>query len=122
MAAGAAGLTGVYTAEAVERLNGLGDRLRDRLNTFAAASDLEFTATGFGSLVGLHFAHGPIRSVADLPATPELRALLHLQLLERGYWFARRGFVTLSLPLEVADVDGFAAEVEAFLAQEGAPR
>ena len=32
MAAGAAGLTQVYTAVEVARLNGLGDRLRDRLN------------------------------------------------------------------------------------------
>ena len=31
MAAGAAGLTQVYDAAAVERLNGLGTRLRDRL-------------------------------------------------------------------------------------------
>ena len=36
MAAGAAGLTRVYTEAEVQRLNGLGDRLRDRLNAFAA--------------------------------------------------------------------------------------
>ena len=39
MAAGAAGL-GVYTRAEVERLNGLGDSLRNRLNAFAATNDL----------------------------------------------------------------------------------
>jgi glutamate-1-semialdehyde 2,1-aminomutase len=116
MAAGAAGLTQVYTAAEVERLNALGDRLRDRLNAYATAHDVEFCATGYGSMVGLHFTRGPVRSVADLPPAPERRALLHLELLERGYWYARRGFVALSLPLDEADVDGFAEAVEDHLA------
>ena len=115
MAAGAAGLTQVYTAGEVKRLNGLGDRLRDRLNGFAAEHDLHFCATGYGSMVGLHFTRGPVRSVADLPAAAELRALLHLHMLEAGYSYARRGFVALSLPLEEPDIDGFAEAVEAFL-------
>jgi glutamate-1-semialdehyde 2,1-aminomutase len=115
MAAGAAGLTQVYTAGEVERLNGLGDRLRDRLNAFAERNDLPFLATGYGSMVGLHFTDAPVRRITDLPDTAELRALLHLHLLERGYSYARRGFIALSLPLEEPDVDGFAAAVEAFL-------
>jgi hypothetical protein len=40
-------------------------------------------------------------------------------MLERGYSFARRGFVALSLPLDERDVDGFAAGVEEFLATHG---
>src|SRR5262249_31290950 len=82
MAAGAAGLTRVYTAAEVERLNGLGDRLRDRLNAFTDERGLEFAATGYGSMVGLHFTRSPIRRVADIPPVPEQRALLHLHLLE----------------------------------------
>ena len=114
MAAGAAGL-GIYTQAEVERLNALGDRLRDRLNAFAAANDLEFTATGYGSLVGLHFARGPVRRRSDLPKRPELQALLHLHMLEQGYTYARRGFIALSLPLGEREIDGFAAAVETFL-------
>jgi glutamate-1-semialdehyde 2,1-aminomutase len=120
MAAGAAGLTQVYTADEVERLNGLGDRLRDRLNAFADRSDLPFLATGYGSMVGLHFTDAPVRRVTDLPDTTELRALLHLHLLERGYSYARRGFIALSLPLEEPEIDGFAAAVEAFLTEHAA--
>src|SRR5581483_2302813 len=48
MAAGAAGLTRVLTEAEIARLNGLGDRLRNRLNAIGA----EFCATGLGSLVG----------------------------------------------------------------------
>jgi glutamate-1-semialdehyde 2,1-aminomutase len=116
MAAGAAGLTQVYTAAEVARLNALGDRLRDRLNAFASRDEVAFCATGYGSMVGLHFTRGPLRSVADVPQAPELRTLLHLHLLEHGYSCARRGFVALSLPLGEDDVDGFADAVEAFFA------
>jgi glutamate-1-semialdehyde 2,1-aminomutase len=117
MAAGAAGLTQVYSESEVARLNGLGDRLRSRVNAFAAGRELAFVATGYGSMVGLHFTRPPVRRVTDLPEARELRALLHLYLLERGYSSARRGFVALSLPMEKADVDGFAATVEAFLTE-----
>jgi glutamate-1-semialdehyde 2,1-aminomutase len=116
MAAGTAGLA-VYTDSEVARLNALGDRLRDRLNGFAEANDLAFCATGYGSLVGLHFTRGPVRRVADSPKRPELQALLHLHMLEHGYSYARRGFIALSLPLFEDDVDGFASAVEAFLAE-----
>ena len=110
MAAGAAGLTRVYTADEVARLNALGDRLRDRLN----AIDAVFQATGYGSMVGLHFTTAPIRRSSDSPPADEPRTLLHLHLLERGYSYARRGFVALSLPLGEDDVDGFAEAVESF--------
>jgi glutamate-1-semialdehyde 2,1-aminomutase len=115
MAAGAAGLTQVYTAAEVERLNGLGDRLRDRLNAFAVERDLEFSATGYGSMVGLHFTRGPIRRSSDSPSAVEQRAFMHLDLLERGYSYARRGFVALSLPLDETDTDGFANSIESHL-------
>jgi glutamate-1-semialdehyde 2,1-aminomutase len=115
MAAGAAGLTRVLTGAEITRLNGLGDRLRDRLNAVAAERGLEFCATGYGSLVGIHFTRGPVRSEGDVPESAELRGLLHLHMLERGFSFGRRGFVSLSLPLAEPELDGFAAAVEEFL-------
>jgi glutamate-1-semialdehyde 2,1-aminomutase len=115
MAAGAAGLTHVLTAAEITRLNDLGDRLRDRLNSFSAAHALDFCATGFGSLVGLHFTPEPVRNEDGVPEAAELRALLHLHMLERGFSYGRRGFIALSLPLTETDIDGFAAAVEDFL-------
>jgi glutamate-1-semialdehyde 2,1-aminomutase len=117
MAAGTAGLTRVLAPGEIARLNGLGDRLRDRLNAFSAEGGLDFCSTGRGSLVGLHFARGPIRREADVPQAAELRGLLHLHMLERGWSYGRRGFIALSLPLAEAEIDGFAASVEGFLAE-----
>jgi glutamate-1-semialdehyde 2,1-aminomutase len=114
MAAGAAGL-GVYGEEEVGRLNRLGDRLRDRVNAFASERELELCATGYGSLVGLHLSRGPIRRRADIPKRPERQALLHLRLLERGYSYARRGFIALSLPIGEAEIEGFCAALESSL-------
>ena len=115
MAAGAAGLTQVLTEAEVSRLNDLGDRLRNRLNAFSVERELTFCATGYGSLVGLHFTPGPVRNEVDVPESAELRALLHLHLLERGFSYGRRGFISLSLPLGEAEIDAFAEAVEEFL-------
>jgi glutamate-1-semialdehyde 2,1-aminomutase len=93
MAAGAAGLTQVLTPDEIARLNALGDRLRDGI------AALGVRATGYGSMIGLH-------DVEDA----------FYGMLERGYWYARRGFVALSLPLTEQDVDGFAAALAAELA------
>jgi glutamate-1-semialdehyde 2,1-aminomutase len=114
MAAGAAGLTRVLTADEITRLNRLGDRLRDRLNG-TANGNVPLHATGRGSLVGIHFTSGPVRSEADIPASPELRALLHLHMLERGFSYGRRGFIALSLPLDAPEIDAFAGAVEEFV-------
>jgi glutamate-1-semialdehyde 2,1-aminomutase len=97
MAAGAAGLTKVYTRYEVARLNGVGDVLRERLNEVGDW----LHATGYGSMIGLH-------------TDEERKARLHLHMLDHGYSYARRGFVALSLPLTEDDVDGFAAAVESF--------
>ena len=40
---------------------------------------------------------------------PEARKLLHLELLLRGFYLARRGFMSLSLPLVDADHDALVA-------------
>jgi glutamate-1-semialdehyde 2,1-aminomutase len=115
MAAGLAGLTQVATAPEIDRLNALGDRLRDRLNAFAESSGVEFQATGYGSMVGFHHTRRPIRRPSDSPEVPELRTLLHLLLLESGYSFARRGFVSLCVAHDDDDVDGFGEALEAAL-------
>lgn len=115
MAAGAAGMTHLLTEAEIRRLNDLGDRLRDRLNAFSVERQLGFCATGYGSLVGLHFTPGPVRNEGDVPESSELRALLHLHMLEHGFSFGRRGFIALSLPLGEADVDSFTEAIEEFL-------
>jgi glutamate-1-semialdehyde 2,1-aminomutase len=119
MAAGLAGLTQIYTPDAAEKLNASGDRLRERLTAAAAARDLPFFASGRGSMIGLHFGRGPLRSTADIKGDRAtltgLRALLHLHCLEHGCSYGRRGFLALSLPLTEDDHDRFVQAVETFL-------
>jgi glutamate-1-semialdehyde 2,1-aminomutase len=69
----------------------------------------------------VHGRRGPIRSVDDLATSDDrLKELLFLDLLERGYYIARRGFVALSLPLIDADLDGFLAAVDACIGERAA--
>jgi glutamate-1-semialdehyde 2,1-aminomutase len=44
-----------------------------------------------------------------------LRKLLHLELNLRGLYLARRGFMSLSLPMTEADHDALVAAFEAYL-------
>jgi glutamate-1-semialdehyde 2,1-aminomutase len=128
MAGGLAGLTQVFTPEAAVRLNALGDELRERLTRLAAKRGLPMQATGIGSLLNIHFSRRPIRTPMDShPEDPTaqkalagLLKLFHLDMIEQGYYLARRGFIALSLPTTEADIEGFAAAVAEFLDARGA--
>jgi glutamate-1-semialdehyde 2,1-aminomutase len=113
MAAGVAGLTRLFTPEAAERLNADGDRLRERLTEVGRRCGVPLLASGVGSILAIHWQTTPIRRPADAAATPlAARALFHLAMMERGYYLARRGFISLSLALGPADFDGFVGAVE----------
>jgi len=119
MAAGFAGLSEVFTPPEARRINALGDRLRERFNEVAGAHGMPFQATGLGSLIGLHFnadaAHGDEERVKSA-----IERLFHLEMLERGYYFGRRGYIALSLPTNEADCDGLIQAVDDFFAARGA--
>ena len=116
MSAGIAGLRDVFTPEEAVRLNARGDVLRGRLQEIADGRGVPFRATGCGSILGLHWQAEPIRRPSDTAATPPAaRALSHLEMIRRGFYFARRGFISLSLPLEAGDYDDFAGAFADFL-------
>jgi len=93
MSAGIAGLTRVLTDERLVALNQRGDRLRQRLNGVAGP----FTVTGRGSLMTYHHPD------------PAAKELMFFELVARGFWLARRGMITLSLPITDDHCDAFAA-------------
>lgn len=120
MAAGLAGLTRVATPEVMEAHFQRGERLKARINGLAARHDVPFQCTGCGSILGLHCRSGPVRSGRDLAARDPVRRellqrLLHYDLLERGHYLARRGYLTLSLPLGPEDEESFVVAIEEFL-------
>lgn len=112
MAAGVAGLSRLFTPAAATALFDRGEALRARLN---ALGGLQWT--GLGSLMTGHVHTGPIACPADLAgADPGLRELFHLDMLERGFYIARRGMIALSLEVGNAELDGFVDAVAEFLA------
>ena len=50
----------------------------------------------------------------------DLQKLFHLEMIDQGYYLARRGFIALSLPTTEADAEGFTAAVGEFLDARGA--
>jgi len=112
MAAGYAGLTQVYPPEVAERHTARGDGLRAELAQVFRAAGAPFQVTGVGSLLAVHPTTAPVRSPADLSGSdPRLLELLFLDLLERGYYIAPRGYMALSLALTSGQLAGFVEAV-----------
>src|ERR1051326_5580212 len=118
MAAGIAGMAKVFTPDAAAALHERGEALRVRLNAIFKEAGVMLQMTGRSSLMTLHAVTGPVRSVDDLArANDAAKELVFLDLLERGYYMARRGFIALSLMVSDADLDGFVAAVEDIVAE-----
>jgi glutamate-1-semialdehyde 2,1-aminomutase len=120
MAAGLTGLRDIYTPQAAVLLNAKGDRLRESINHLARKHDVPLAATGIGSFLGIHFS----RELPDRPRhdDPEVEALhgklhklMHLDFIDAGLFFARRGYMALSLALTEAHIDRFIARTEEFI-------
>jgi glutamate-1-semialdehyde 2,1-aminomutase len=116
MTAGLTGLTEVYTPEAAIALNARGETLRDRLNALCQAVDAPMQFTGIGSMLAVHMVRGPVPSPERAAkADPKLKELFFFDMLAHGIWLARRGMMTLSLPIGDAECDALVAAVDEFL-------
>ena len=112
---------GIATLEAltppvIEELNAAGEELVERIDKALEASGLPAGVTGAGSLFNLHATGEEItdnRAVGR--ADPELTELLHLGLMNRGYFLAPRGMGCLSTAMTPADRDGFVDALEDLL-------
>ena len=63
-----------------------------------------------------HATDRPIRTAADAAhGDRTVEALFFFDMLDRGVYLARRGFIALSLPIGGAEVDHLVAAVESFL-------
>lgn len=116
MTAGLTGLTQVYTPEAAASLNARGDALRNRLNALCLAADAPLQFTGRGSMLAVHTLRGPVTSPEiAAKADPKLKELFFFDMLAQGIWLARRGMMTVSLPIGDTECDTLAAAVQEFL-------
>jgi glutamate-1-semialdehyde 2,1-aminomutase len=117
MSAGIAALSRIYTPEVAVAHNQAGDALRAALNERAEARGLPMVVTGRGSMLAFHFMNHAPRDAQDAAAGSQgLKELLFLDLLERGWYIARRGMVALSLVVGPAERAGFVEAVDEFLA------
>ena len=108
MKAGIAALTQVFTSTEAEALHTRGEALRARLNAVFEAEGVALHMSGMGSMMTLHGVTGPVSRMADIAGSNDAaKELLFLDLLERGYYIARRGFLALSIALEDTHLDGF---------------
>lgn len=112
MIAGVAAMTGFDQTE-VERINALGDRLRNGLRQALAAHDVRAAVTGFGSMVGIHIGVDEVTSYRQAArARGDLGRLLHLSLLLDGVFCAPRLMWCTSTAMDEAMIDDVLARAE----------
>ncbi len=116
MAAGVAGLSRVLSVEAIRTLNARGDQLRTDLDSLFRRTGTPMRVTGIGSLMTIHATAAPPVRAADLAhANASHKELLFFDLIEAGFWIARRCMITLSLPIGQGECDTLVDAVEAFV-------
>lgn len=111
MAAGLKALL-LLTGAEIARINMLGEKLSDGLRSVLDEMQVHAQVTGQGSLHTLHFTPQPVtnyRSMASKHA--ELHRLLHLGLINRGIFTAKRGMFAVSTAMNDANITTF---VESF--------
>lgn len=118
MAAGIAALSQVFTPDVAEAMHARGERLRERLNQLFRAADVALQATGQGSLMTIHALRGEVTGPDDLAGSDDrIKELVFLDLLERGFYIARRGFIALSLAIDDAAIEQFLAALRDIIAE-----
>lgn len=126
MVAGLASLRN-YSREAIERLNGLGARFRDRVTAEFSRNNSAATLAGSGSLFRLHLGTQAVTGYRTVLPGPEKAALIHqvhLEMLSRDILLTPNCSVGLSTPMTEKEIDLLAgalvASVEYVLSRNGA--
>jgi len=106
MAAGVATMNEL-TASEIDRINKLGDRLRTRFMNISEEVGIDTQVTGVGSLAQIHFTREEVKDWRGASTGRlDIRALLHLLLMDRGIFAATRGMFNLSTPMGEAELEG----------------
>jgi glutamate-1-semialdehyde 2,1-aminomutase len=98
-----------YGQTEIDRINGLGERLRQGVCEAFHAHNLKVNVTGRGSLAYIHWTGEEIITAGDsaraAKAAGDLLTLLHLGLLNQGVWIPHRGELAVSTPMKATDID-----------------
>lgn len=105
MAAGLAAMQAL-TPEAIRRINGVGDALRDEVNAHAIGAGVPLVASGYGSVLQFHEGTEAPRSHREAAGRDrELLQCLFFLLLERDVFVTPRGTANVSTALTDNDVE-----------------
>jgi glutamate-1-semialdehyde 2,1-aminomutase len=108
----------LLTPEAIERLNTMGDQVRQRLTRIFAEAGVPAALTGLGSLFGVHPTEGPVRTIRDAARSDTaFRHQLFLGLYNEGILLDPRGVGTLSTAIGAAEVEELCRAVETVLSR-----
>lgn len=94
---------------AIDRINSLGERLKTGFQNAFQEAGIRGQVTGIGSLNQVHWCDDPLQNARDaaraMADTGELAGLLHLELINRGIYSAKRGMFIISTPMSEVEID-----------------
>ena len=116
MTAGLVGLSEIYTSEVAEAFFVQGERCRAQLAESLSGLQLPVHVTGMGSMMALHFGiKSPRAPYSPPPGYSDLYELVHLKMMAKGQFYARRGMINLSLPVTDSMFKDFSSDLIATL-------
>ncbi len=107
MAAGHAAMS-LLSADALERINSLGERARSQLNEAYSVAGVPGAITGDGSLFAIHLADKKLSTYREAHKDAEEAELLkhvHHHFLREGIIISPTGLGVLSTPMTAAEID-----------------
>ncbi len=108
MTAGYTGLAEVFTALVADDFFTRGNQFRAAMIDALSPLGLPIQITGLGSMMAFHFCDKPpTKPVTQRSSVAQLYELIHLDMMARGQFYARRGMFNLSLPVVDAQLDAF---------------
>lgn len=115
MTAGLTTLKILEDGQLIDRLNKLGDKIREKLKEIFEANSVDVQVTGTGSLFDVHFTKEEVKEPkAAFRADREKLAEYHLKLIENGVFFLPTHNGALSTAHTKADIQKLFSETEKF--------
>ncbi|MCK5836540.1 MAG: aspartate aminotransferase family protein [Desulfobacula sp.] len=95
-----------YDETAVAYVNKLGDQLQNGLLESFKSNGLNIQSNQIGSLLNLHFVNEPVTTSEQvLESVEQLHTLMHLSLLNKGFFTIPRGLFILSTAITEQEID-----------------
>ncbi len=98
-----------FDEEAVRHINSLGERLREGCNAAIRSQGLKMQVIGVGSLSNIIYTDQEVSNAHAFAmayiGAMELQKWLHLELMNRGLYTAKRGEFIISTPMSEQEID-----------------